>query len=140
MDRPSSRPIVSLFQVAGSLLLGTLLAVPGEAQAQTSAPVSSKDAQREAAAALAARRRANAAAGAARGAAQPGKEPSQAYQESIRRTVEKRRERRAKRQQGMSDSIPIGGIVPWPMPPALIIRHTPEVHDEIESLLGLLRR
>jgi hypothetical protein len=40
----------------------------------------------------------------------------------------------------MGDSRPIGAIVPWTMPPALIIRHTPQVHDEIESLLGLLRK
>ena len=33
----------------------------------------------------------------------------------------------------------VGAIVPWPMPPTLIIRHTAEVHGEIEGLLGLLR-
>ena len=40
----------------------------------------------------------------------------------------------------MGDSRPIGGIATWPMPPTLIIRYTPQVHDEIEGLLGLLRR
>ncbi len=40
----------------------------------------------------------------------------------------------------MGDSRPIGGIVPWTIPSALIIRHTPQVHDEIESFLGLLRK
>lgn len=40
----------------------------------------------------------------------------------------------------MDDAMAVGAIVPWPMPPALIIRHTPQVHDEIESLLGLLRK
>ena len=34
----------------------------------------------------------------------------------------------------------VGAIVPWPMPPALIIRHTREVHGEVGSLLYGLRR
>jgi hypothetical protein len=141
MHRPASQPVLSLFRVCRSLLLAILVSATGETQArsQTSAQGGSVDAQREAAAALAARRRA-AAAGAARGAAQPRQEPSQAYQESMRRTIEKQRERRANRRQGMSEPRQIGGIVPWPMPPALVIRHTPDVHDEIESLVGMLRR
>ena len=38
------------------------------------------------------------------------------------------------------DPRPVGAIVPWPMPPALIIRQTPQVHDEVGSLLDVLRR
>jgi hypothetical protein len=72
----------------------------------------------------------------------PRGEPSPEFQESIRKTIEKRRERRARRAQalGTGDGQPPGAIVPWPMPPALIIRQTPQVHDEIDSLLGQLRR
>jgi hypothetical protein len=72
----------------------------------------------------------------------PRREPSREFQDSIRKTVEKRRQRRALRAQalGTVDGQPPGAIVPWPMPPALIIRQTPPVHDEIDSLLGQLRR
>jgi hypothetical protein len=42
--------------------------------------------------------------------------------------------------QGLDGARPIGAIVPWPMPPALIIRHTPEVHGEVDSLVGRLRK
>jgi hypothetical protein len=72
----------------------------------------------------------------------PRREPSEEYKESIRKTVEKRRQRRARRAQGQGpdDPRPVGAIGLWPMPPALIIRQTPEVHDEIGSLLGQLRR
>jgi hypothetical protein len=70
----------------------------------------------------------------------PRREFSAAYRESLRRTVEKRRELRARRQMGSADYQPIGAIVPWPMPPALIIRHTREVHGEIGSFLDVLRR
>ena len=70
-------------------------------------------------------------------------EPSAAYRESLRRTVEKRRQRRARRgqqqEQGTAPT-PIGAIVPWPMPPALIIRQTPDVHGEASAFLGGLRR
>jgi hypothetical protein len=70
-----------------------------------------------------------------------GNEPSAAYQESVRQTVERRRARRARRQQnGGSDMGAVGAIVTWPMPPALIIRQTPEVHREVDSLLYGLRR
>jgi hypothetical protein len=61
----------------------------------------------------------------------------------MRLTLEKRRHRRARRRQGqgLDDAPrPIGTIIPWPMPPALIIRHTPEVHGEVGSLLDVLRR
>jgi hypothetical protein len=60
---------------------------------------------------------------------------SAAYQASLRRTVELRRQRRLARAEP-----PVGTIVPWPVPPALIIRQTPEVHDEIRGLLRVLRR
>jgi hypothetical protein len=83
------------------------------------------------------------AAGKARDrAAGGGGEASAAYQESLRKTVERRRERRARRQRNGRDSSSgaVGAIVPWLMPPALIIRHTREVHDEVDSLLYGLRR
>jgi hypothetical protein len=70
----------------------------------------------------------------------PRREPSKEYQESIRKTVEQRRRRRARRGQDPDGPRPVGAIVPWPMPPALIIRQTPQVHDEVGSLLGGLRR
>jgi len=61
-------------------------------------------------------------------------EPSPAYQASLRRTLELRKQRRR-----APTARPVGVIVPYPMPPSLIIRQTPEVHDEIEGLLRLLR-
>jgi len=61
-------------------------------------------------------------------------EPSPQYRAELKRTIELRKQRR----RGMSVQ-PIGVIVSYPMPPALIIRHTPEVHDEINDLLWLLR-
>ena len=75
-------------------------------------------------------------------AQEPRREPSEAFKQSIRQTLEKRRQRRARRArgQGLDEARPVGAIVPWPMPPALIIRQTPEVHDEVNSLLGQLRR
>jgi len=33
----------------------------------------------------------------------------------------------------------VGIIVPYPMPPVLIIRQTPEAHDEIQTFLNMLR-
>jgi hypothetical protein len=74
---------------------------------------------------------------------QSRREFSEAYRDSLRKTLEQRRQRRARltRIQGLDDTPrPIGAIVPWPMPPALIIRHTAEVHGEVDSLLGQLRR
>jgi len=64
-----------------------------------------------------------------------GAEPSPAYREGLRRTLELRKQRRRAPQPN-----PVGVIVPYPFPPALIIRQTPEVHGEIEALLGALRR
>jgi hypothetical protein len=143
MDRPALRPSLLLSLLARSLLLGMFIAITVDAEAQTSGQGGSTTSQLGAGAAPAGadRRGANPAlAPAAAPAAQPRNAPSEAYRESIRRTVEKRRERRANRGQEMGDSRPIGGIVPWPMPPALIIRHTPQVHDEIDSFLSLLRK
>ena len=76
------------------------------------------------------------------GPREPRREPSEAHKEEIRKTVEQRRQRRARRAQGQGpdDLRPVGAIVPWPMPPALIIRQTPQVHDEVGSLLDVLRR
>ena len=68
------------------------------------------------------------------------REFSEAYRESLRRTVEIRRQLRARRRQGAEASQPPGAIVPWPMPPALIIRQTREIHGEIGSFLDVLRR
>ncbi len=34
---------------------------------------------------------------------------------------------------------PVGQIGIWPMPPALVIRQTPESHDEVRAFLNMLR-
>jgi hypothetical protein len=60
-------------------------------------------------------------------------EPSEEYRAGLKRTLELRRQRR-----GAARAQP-GAIVPYPMPPALIIRQTRENHDEIGALLDLLR-
>ncbi len=143
MDRQASRPTGSSYLLVGSLLSGVLFAVTAGAQAQTSGASGSTNPQSGAATPAGAGRRGSNPAkepGRNAGQPQPRNEPSQANRESIRRTVEKRRQRRASRGQGMDDSRAIGAIVPWIMPPVLIIRHTPQVHDEIDSLLGLLRK
>jgi hypothetical protein len=57
------------------------------------------------------------------------------YRAGLRRTAELRRQGRADRADR-----PIGAIVPWPLPPVLIIRQTPAVHDEVRGLLRVLRR
>jgi hypothetical protein len=62
--------------------------------------------------------------------------PSPAYKAELRKTLEQRRQRRAR--QGGSPAP--NSIVPWPMPPSLIIRATPDIHDEVQSLFWLLRR
>ena len=62
-------------------------------------------------------------------------EPSPEYRAALRRTAELRKQRRQDR-----TARPPGVIVAYPLPPALIIRHTPEVHDEVRGLLDLLRR
>ncbi len=63
-----------------------------------------------------------------------GDEWSPEYREALRRTAERRQQRR----RG-GDPAGVGRIVPYPMPPSLIIRQTPEAHDEVQSLLRLLR-
>jgi hypothetical protein len=68
-----------------------------------------------------------------------GADPSPEYQASLRRTLELRKQRRSARAVAPRPA-PVGVIVPYPMPPALIIRQTREKHDEIEALLDLLRR
>jgi hypothetical protein len=60
-------------------------------------------------------------------------DPSPAYRESLRRTIELRNQRRRSAQPA------VGVIEAYPMPPVLIIRHRPEVHEEIGALLDVLR-
>jgi hypothetical protein len=62
--------------------------------------------------------------------------PSPAFHAELRKTLEQRRQRRARR--GINPAP--NSIVPWLMPPTLIVRATPEVHDEVQSLLWILRR
>jgi hypothetical protein len=57
------------------------------------------------------------------------------YRAGLRRTAELRRQRRAPHA-----ARPVGTIVAWPLPPALIIRQTPEVHGEVRGLLRAPRR
>jgi hypothetical protein len=61
-------------------------------------------------------------------------EPSMTFEESIRHTIEVRNRKRRR----VETSRP-GRIVPYPMPPVLVIRQTPEAHDEIRDFLRLLR-
>jgi hypothetical protein len=68
-------------------------------------------------------------------AAATAQEPSPERLAAMQRTIERRRQRR----QARGGARPVGAIVAWPMPPALIIRQTPEVHDEVADLLRLLR-
>src|SRR3954447_4105076 len=67
--------------------------------------------------------------------AAPAGEPSAEFRAGLTRTAELRKQRRRDR-----TARPPGVIVPYPFPPALIIRHTPAVHGEVDALLGLLRR
>jgi hypothetical protein len=68
-----------------------------------------------------------------------GADPSPEYQAALRRTLKLRKQRRSARAV-VPRPAPVGVIVPYPMPPALIIRQTRERHDEIDALLDLLRR
>jgi hypothetical protein len=68
-------------------------------------------------------------------AAAPAGEFSAEYRAGLRRTAELRRQWRASRA-----ARPVGAILAWPRPPALIIRQTPGVHDEVRDLLRALRR
>ena len=137
-------------RVLGSMLvLCGVLCATGDACAQTKAsgddgaPTAAQGQKRAAAQAGKSKRQDAKTApksGQVPGGAVRASEPSAAYRESLRLTVERRRQRRARRQQGAADAGVSGAIVPWPMPPVLIIRHTREVHGEIESLSGGLRR
>ncbi|MBX6314657.1 MAG: hypothetical protein IRY99_17340 [Isosphaeraceae bacterium] len=73
--------------------------------------------------------------GSAAASAACAEEPSSAYQASLRRTLEREKQRRRAR-----GDRPVGKLVPYPLPPSLIIRQTPEVHDEVRDFLRLLRR
>jgi hypothetical protein len=130
--------------VLGGLLFCGVIGVSGEARAQTQPPAAdgskagAKGQQKAPPSAGGKSDRRGAAGREARGPSEP---PSAAYQESLRRTVERRRQRRARQQQNAGDAAgAVGAIVPWPMPPALIIRHTREVHGDVGSLLFGLRR
>ncbi len=72
-----------------------------------------------------------------------GDDWSPEYRASLRRTIERRKERRRSLGQVQGDPFGAGQgagtIVPYPLPPSLIIRQTPETHDEIGGLLHLLR-
>jgi hypothetical protein len=128
--------------VAGFLPLVILVAATGNTLAQTpgSGKTPSTQANASGATGGADRRDRDGAQKAARGADRPQEQTSQAFRESIRQTVERRRQRRARRGQQVGESQPVGAIITWPMQPALIIRQTPQVHDEIETLLNLLKK
>ncbi len=59
----------------------------------------------------------------------PGQGPAGAREKAARKRPARRKPR--------GDAV--GLIVPYPMPPVLIIRQTPEAHDEIRALLNMLR-
>jgi hypothetical protein len=141
MESPASRLSIVFCALVGTVFLG-ILAAAETSRAQTSRQAESTRARGKAdgAPATVDRGGPNPTAGEAQKKDQPRKEPSQDRRESIRQTVERRRQRRARRRQATVDSRPLGGIVLWPMPPGLIIRQTPQVHDEIEGLLWLLRK
>jgi len=146
MDSPKSICLLSTSLMSVALFLSTFGATP--AVAQTSDRHEEKSAAADKAKAAKGDRQAakdkspdkKAAAAAAQKPAKGRNAPTAEYEESIRRTVERRRERRARRAQGLDQPLQPGAIVPWPMPPALIIRQTRETHDEIDSFLSLLRR
>ncbi len=60
--------------------------------------------------------------------------PSPAYHAAWKRTLPMRRSRRQDRTRRA-----IGTIRMYPMPPALIVRHTPEMQEEVRAVLDLLR-
>ena len=64
-----------------------------------------------------------------------GGEFSPEYQASLKRTSELRKQRR----RANLAPAEVGAVVPYPMPPALIVRQTPGRHDEVRGLLDLLR-
>ncbi len=137
--------------IGAGVLAGTLgmlaIAPPARGQSQPP-PQPTQPARRPAAAPAKAKANGQKPPAAAAAAPAARREPSEEFQASIRKTVEQRRRRRARRAAGAAaaggrgpdDPRPVGAIVPWPMPPALIIRQTPQVHDEVGSLLDGLRR
>ena len=145
MDGPLV-PLSLTSRLLGTLLFFALCVRAPELAAQTQSPAKDgKSAPAEAPKAKAAEPRKNirGGAGAAHGAdpAAGATQFSAEYQASLRQTVERRRSRRARRQQNAAEAAgAVGAIVPWPMPPALIIRHTSEVHGEVGALLYGLRR
>ncbi len=132
------RRIPPAWPLWAALLACAMPGTEGTARGQTGAPAkaAAKSDQKNAGQAADARAKAKTKAQ----ARAPRREPSKEFQESIRKTVELRRRRRARRGQNPDGLRPVGAIVPWPMPPALIIRQTPQVHDEVGSLLDRLRR
>ena len=138
MDRPASRSSHWSSLLAGPLLLGMSFAATGVVRAELSGQGGSTDTQRGAADAV--RRARGPAAGALQERGRPRRGPPGSSPRILTLDAVETPPARANRGQVMGDSRPIGGIVTWPMPPTLIIRHTPQVHDEIEGLLGLLRR
>jgi hypothetical protein len=141
MDDPPHLHNLLASLMAGSLGFGIVLAATVNSVAQKSGQGRTTNPRDTAAAPVAADRRGvNRAHEGNQKPKQARKQLSQAYWESIRRTIERQRHRRARRGQSLDDSRPVGEIITWPMQPALIIRQTPQVHDEIESLLKLLRK
>jgi hypothetical protein len=133
-----------------SLMLCALFCTTAVSQAQTAAPGQNPPPARTPGKDETVGKGAKAASGGKTASRQAGKdaasqqnkarsEPSEAYKESVRQTVERRRARRARLLAQGGASTAVGGIVPWPMPPALIIRHTRDVHDDIGSFLFGLR-
>jgi hypothetical protein len=140
MKRPANRlrPVRRVFT---GLFVGAVICAAGEARGQTQSPAQGGSK----ASAKGQSDRPSGSGNSGRRSADRKKpstgEPSAAYQESLRQTVERRRQRKARRQQNAGDAAgAVGAIVPWPMPPALIIRHTREVHGEVDSLMYGLRR
>jgi hypothetical protein len=150
MKGPPSRPRHALLVLGGVLVCGALCAGDAACAQTTGTPKagSSSQGQRSGSPAKgrtaasqgkAKAQRPSAQDKPAAGAKRKG-EASAEYEESVRQTVERRRQRRSRRAQGQAAArAAIGAIVPWPMPPALIIRHTPEVHGEVSALLHGLR-
>ena len=144
MERPTSRPGLAPYSLAVWLAVGILCDAQARAQGPDkdkggSPPGGDAAAKGDRPGGKGERQGAKAGAEGDQKQVKAQKGPSEEYQESIRRTVERRRERRARRGQGTGGSVPAGAIVPWPMPPVLIIRQTRETHDEIDSFLRILR-
>ncbi len=146
MDRETLARRLVAWSLGGFLVWGTGAAraqSPPSNRNQKAGPTAGKETQtnRQETPPTAGKVAAKAQAQAGNAAQKPApREFSEAYRESLRRTVEKRRQLRARRRQGSEALEPPGAIVPWLMPPALIIRQTRDVHGEIGSFLDVLRR